>query len=107
MTRYFVLLIRNCAYLATQFRLSPFAFLTMQMTFGNRILVVFGIHPEVIKLAPVVKALQRARTFDVRVIVLEESDAALCCMPIDARARKVAERLGIETYGDSTEVEAL
>ena len=26
---------------------------------------------------------------------------------IDARARKVAERLGIETYGDSTEVEAL
>ena len=26
---------------------------------------------------------------------------------IDARARKVAERLGIETYGDSTEVDAL
>jgi len=26
---------------------------------------------------------------------------------IDSRARKVAERLGIETYGDSTEVEAL
>jgi len=26
---------------------------------------------------------------------------------IDARARQVAERLGIETYGDSTEVEAL
>jgi hypothetical protein len=26
---------------------------------------------------------------------------------IDARARKVAERLGIETYGDSTEVESL
>lgn len=26
---------------------------------------------------------------------------------IDARARKVAERLGIETYGDSTEIEAL
>ena len=26
---------------------------------------------------------------------------------IDARARKVAERLGIETYGDSTDVEAL
>ena len=26
---------------------------------------------------------------------------------IDARARKVAERLGIDTYGDSTEVEAL
>jgi len=26
---------------------------------------------------------------------------------IDARARKVAERLGIETYGDSTEVEML
>ena len=26
---------------------------------------------------------------------------------IDARARKVAERLGIETYGDSSEVEAL
>ena len=26
---------------------------------------------------------------------------------IDARARKVAERLGIEIYGDSTEVEAL
>ena len=26
---------------------------------------------------------------------------------IEARARQVAERLGIETYGDSTEVEAL
>ena len=26
---------------------------------------------------------------------------------IDARARKVAERLGIETYSDSIEVEAL
>ena len=26
---------------------------------------------------------------------------------IDARACKVAERLGIETYGDSTEVDAL
>lgn len=26
---------------------------------------------------------------------------------IDARARKVAERLGIETYGDSTDVESL
>ena len=26
---------------------------------------------------------------------------------IDARARKVAERLGIETYGDSSEVESL
>jgi len=26
---------------------------------------------------------------------------------IEARARKVAERLGIETYGDSTEVETL
>ncbi|MFZ4701354.1 MAG: hypothetical protein ACOYMG_14990 [Candidatus Methylumidiphilus sp.] len=26
---------------------------------------------------------------------------------IDARARKVAEKLGIETYGDSSEVEAV
>ena len=74
----------------------------------NRVLVVFGTRPEAIKLAPVVKALRRAGTFEVRVIVLEESDAALCWnMPIEVRARKVAERLGIGTCGDSSEVEGL
>jgi hypothetical protein len=37
-----------------------------------------------------------------------QADRLLVISPmIDARARKVAERLGIETYGDSTEVEAL
>ena len=37
------------------------------MTFGNRILLAFGTRPEAIKLAPVVKALRRAGTFEVRV----------------------------------------
>ncbi len=36
------------------------------------------------------------------------ADRLLVISPmIDARAQKVAERLGIETYGDSTEVEAI
>lgn len=39
------------------------------MTFGNRILLAFGTRPEAIKLAPVVKALRGAGTFEVRVCV--------------------------------------
>ena len=35
----------------------------------SRILVVFGARPEAIKLAPVVKALRQAGTFEVRVCV--------------------------------------
>jgi UDP-N-acetylglucosamine 2-epimerase (non-hydrolysing) len=37
------------------------------MTFGNRILLAFGTRPEAIKLAPVVKVLRQAGTFEVRV----------------------------------------